>query len=278
MLASKMVQLSDFALFVEQSPLFPRGGLAEPIPPIPDFDLEMPRLYKRPSAPPLRRASRAIQKLLALAGPAYRSGDSGQFGKTYGALSSEFRADLQWILSCWDYLLSTQGCRFLARNSQEKLYSRGDYRLFGRNDFEGLVYRSFRECLVSFASQPKAMGFERFLRDTLWTRISDGYRRLEQPADPNQRRLTAYSYLRCAPYQFLNRYHHERVYRVIRRLPFPLRQTVELYHLSFYREEAASNQAGLTPLEFRRKRWSALKAIARKDYLSFRLLRQIERY
>lgn len=273
-----MVQLSDFALFLEQSPLFPRGGLAEPIPPIPDFSQEMPRLYKRPSPPPLRRASRATRKLLALAGPVYRNNDSGQFGKIYGSLSAEFRADLQWALSCWDYLLSTQGCRFLARDSQEKLYCRGDYRLFTRNDFEGLVYRSFRECLVSFSSRTQAMGFERFLRDTLWTRVSDSYRRLEEPTDRNQRKLTAYSYLRCAPYQFLNHYHHERVYRVVRCLPFPLRQTVELYHLSFYREEAACDQAGLTPPEFRRKRWLALKAIARKDYLSFRLLRQIERY
>ena len=273
-----MVQLSDFALFLEQSAPFPHGGLAEAIPPIPDFDLEMPRVYKQPSPPPLRRAGRSARKLLALAGPAYRNNDSGQFGKIYGALSAEFRADLQWTLSCWDYLLSTQGCRFLARNSQEKLYCRGDYRLFTRNDFEGLVYRSFRECLVSFASQPQTTGFERFLRDTLWTRLSDSYRRLEEPADPNQRKLTAYSYLRCAPYQFLNRYHHERVTRVVRRLPLPLRQTVELYHLSFYREEAACNQAGLTAPEFRRKRWTALKAIAGKDYLSFRLLRQIERY
>jgi len=273
-----MVQLSDFALFLEQSAPFPHGGLAEAIPPIPDFDLEMPRVYKQPSPPPLRRAGRSARKLLALAGPAYRNNDSGQFGKIYGALSAEFRADLQWTLSCWDYLLSTQGCRFLARDSQEKLYCRGDYRLFTRNDFEGLVYRSFRECLVSFASQPQITGFERFLRDTLWTRLSDSYRRLEEPADPNQRKLTAYSYLRCAPYQFLNRYHHERVYKTVRKLPSLLRQTVELYHLSFYREEAASNQAGLTSLEFRRKRWSALKVIARKDYLSFRLLRQIERY
>ena len=273
-----MVQLSDFALFVEQPPALPRGPLAEPIPLIPDFDLEMPRLYKRPSPPPLRRAGQSARKLLSLAGPAYRGGDSGQFGKIYGALSSEFRADLHWILSCWDYLLSTHGCRFLARASQEKLYSRGDYRLFTRNDYEGLVYRSFRECLVSFASGPQTAGFERFLRDTLWTRVSDGYRRLEEPADPNQRKLTAYSYLRCAPYQFLNRYHHERVYQAVRRLPLPLRETVELYHLSFYREEAACSQTGLTSLEFRRKRWSALKKIARKDYLSFRLLRQIERY
>lgn len=273
-----MVQLSDFALFVEQAPPLPRGGLAEPIPPIPGLDLEMPRLTKRPSPPPLRRPGRPARKLLALAGPAWRGGDSGQFGKIYGTLSSEFRADLQWALSCWEYLLSTQGCRFLARNSQEKLYSRGDYRLFTRNDFESLVYRSFRECLVSFASQPQPVRFERFLRDTLWPRLCDAYRRLEQPADPNQRSLTAYSYLRCAPYQFLNRYHHERVTRVIGRLPSPLRQAVELYHLCFYREEAACGETGLTLLEFKRRRWSALKRIAKKDFLSFRLLRQIERY
>ena len=273
-----MVQLSDFSLLVEQAPAFPRG-LAELIPPLPDLDLEMPRVYRRPAAPLLRSSRKAVRKLLHLARTAQQNGNTLEFGKTYGTLTGEFQPDLQWALSCWEFLLSTQGCRFLARNSQEKLYSRGDYRVFSRNDFEGLVYRTFRECLLNFLSeQPQNTGFERFLRKRLWARISDAYRLLEDPPDRNQRKLTAYSYLRCVPYQFLNRYHHDRVYQTISRLPFPLRRTVELYHLSFYREEAASVTAGLDGLEFRRRRWAALRVIAGKDYLSFRLLRQIERY
>ena len=273
-----MVQLSDFSLWVDQAPAFPRG-LAEPIPSIPDLDLEMPRVVRRPAAPPLRSPRKAVRRLLHLARLARLEGNALEFGKTYGALTGEFRPDLQWALSCWDYLLSNQGCRFLARNSQEKLYSRGDYRVFGPNDFEGLVYRTFRECLIGFLSeQASRCGFERFLRQQLWARIHDSYRLLEDPPDRNQRKLTPYSYLRCVPYQFLNRYHHDRVYEVIGRLPFPLRRTVQLYHLSFYREEAAAGLAEIDNLEFRRRRWAAMRVIAEKDYLSFRLLRQIERY
>ena len=273
-----MVQLSDFSLFVDQAPPFPRGP-AEPIPPIPDLDLEMPRVYRRPPPPPLKPAARPVRKLLEEARRSKLDGDAAGFGKNYGALTGCFQPDLQWALSCWDYLLSTQGCRFLARNSQEKLYSRGDYRVFARNDFEGLVYRAFRGCLLDFLSDPAPKtGFERFLRLNHWARLSDAYRQLEDPPDRNQRKLTGYSYLRCVPYRFLNSHHDERVYRWIRRLSSPLRQTVEWYHLSFYREEAAADRIGVEALEFRRRRWAALREIASKDILSFRLLRQIERY
>ena len=272
-----MVQLSDFTVLIDQAPAFPRGA-AEPVPPLPDLDLEMPRVFRRPSLPPLPRRRNAIRKWVEAAAAARRDGDAGKFGKAYGALTGEFRTELQWTLSCWEYLLSTQGCRFLARTSQEKLYCRGDYRVFTRNDFEGLVYRSFRECLLGFLSQPSPVSFERFLRERFWPSIADGYRLLEDPPDRNQRKLTPYSYLRCVPYRFLNPYHHERVYRTISRLPSRLRQPVQLYFLSFYREEAASERAGITLEEFRRRRWGALREVASEDYLSFRLLGQIERY
>ena len=277
MLAVEMVQFSDFSLFLEQSAAFPRG-LVEPLPPIPDLEIEMPRVYQRPSPPPLLQANRSVRKLLHAARDAQRNGEPLEFGKIYGTLTGKFRSDLQWALSCWDYLLSTQGCRFLARSSQEKLYSRGDYRVFTRNDFEGLAYRTFRECLLNYLDGPVEIPFERFLRERLWPRISESYQDLEEPADRNQRKLTAYSYLRCVPYRFMNRYHHERVYRAVRRLPFRQKQAVHFYHLSFYREETAATQAKADSLEFRRNRWTALRAIAREDYLSFRLLRQIERY
>ncbi len=272
-----MVQFSNFSLFVEQSTAFPRG-LVEPLPPIPDFDLDMPRVFQRPSLPPLSRPGHSIRKLLHAAGNAHRAGDAAGFGKTYGTLTGEFRMDLQWALSCWDYLLSKQGCQFVARTPQEKLYTRGDYRAFTRSDFEGLVYRSFRACLLNYLDGGAKTHFARFLREQLWGRISETYRGLEEPADRNQRKLTAYSYLRCVPYRFMNRYHHERVYRTVRRLPFRQRQAVHFYHLSFYREETATTQVKADPLEFRRNRWTALRAIAKEDYLSFRLLRQIERY
>ena len=272
-----MVQLSDFSFLVEGSPAFPRG-LVEPIPPIPDFDLEMPRVYRRPAPPPLRSPRQSVRKLLDQARKAEREGNPSEFGKTYGALTGEFQPDIQWVLSCWEFLLSTQGCRFLARNSHEKLYTRGDYRVFNRSDFESLVYRSFRECLLAYLAPATAADFEPFLRERFWAEIVESYPLLEDPPDRVQRKLTAYSYLRCVPYRFMNLYHHERVYAAVDKLPSRLRKAVELYHLSFYREEAALEKLEVDSLEFRRRRWSALREIASEDFLSFRLLRQIERY
>lgn len=272
-----MVQISDFSILTEEAPVS-RNRWPESVPPIPDWDVEMPRVYRKPPLPPLSRPKPSVQKLLDAARQAHQNGDAAGFGKAYGALTGEFRPDIQWAISCWEFLLTAQGIRFIARNSHEKLYSRGDYRVFNQNDFEGLIFRSFRECVLNYVQGEGQGGFELFLRKSLWPAVSEAYQQLEEPADRNQRKLTGYSYLRCAPYQFLNRYHHERVYKIVRRLPALLRQAVELYHLSFYREEAACAQTGVTPVEFRRRRWAALRAVASKDLLTFRLLRQIERY
>jgi hypothetical protein len=104
------------------------------------------------------------------------------------------------------------------------------------------------------------------------------YATLENPADPLQRKLTGYSYLRCVPYQFLNPYHHHRVYQAVRQVPPPLRETVELYYLSFYTEEATASRIGASPFAFRRRRAAAMRAICSRDFLSHALLLQIERY
>lgn len=272
-----MVQFGDFSVLLEGHPPFPRG-LAEPIPPIPEFNLEMPRVYRRPSPPPLRAARGPVLRLLQQARKARLENNSAEFGKAYGGMTGELRPEILWALSCWEFLLSTQGLRFLARNSHEKLYTRGDYRVFNRGDFEGLAYRSFREVLLAFLDLPEAAEFGGFLRERFWAAIVESYRMLEYPPDGRQRKLTNYSYLRCVPYRFMNLYHHERVYRTLARLPSRLRKPVELYHLSFYREEAAMEKLALDSLEFRRRRWTALRRVASEDFLSFRLLRQIERY
>jgi len=272
-----MVELSEFSTLLEELPR--HRWAAEPVPPVPDIALQMPRVYRRPRAPAaLGRERRAAQRVLRQASQALRDGNGAEFGKAYGQLCSLFQPGLQWARGCWDYLLTTHGCRFLPRTDFEKLYNRGDYRVFTENDFEGLVYRTFKDCLRRHVERPEGQGFERFLRKELWTRISGHYRALENPADPSQRKLTAYSYLRCVPYRFLNRYHDRRVHDALRRLPFRLRQPVELYNLSFCREEAASALAQVESPEFQRRRSEALRAVARSDYLSYVLLRQIERY
>lgn len=272
-----MVRLGDFSVLAEETAAFPRWA-AEPVPSLTGLDREMPRVYRQPRAPQFSRGAKQTRQILLRARQAYREGNPLEFGKAYGELCSEFQPAIQWALSCWEYLLTLRGCRFLSRSGYERLYNRGHYRVFTENDFQGLVHRTFKECLLAYLEGRHFVSFERHLRRNLWPRISDNYRALEDPPDPNQRKLTPYSYLRCVPYQFLNRYHHQRVLHALARLPFPLRQAIELYHLSFYREEAASACAKVTCGEFRHRRLQALGTVAGGDPLSHALLRQIERY
>lgn len=244
----------------------------------PALDIAMPRVYRRPVMPFLQRRRKPLQHLIQEAHRAYRAADGVGFNKAYGQLTSEFNPAIQWALSCWEYLLSTEGCRFLPRSAYEKSYCRGDYRVFTENDYHRLVHKAFKDCLIKHVADSKEQSFHSFLRESFWVEIVNGYRGLENPPNSNQRRLTGYSYLRCAPYQFLNGHHHRRVYKAVKRLPLQLQQVVTLYHLHFYKEEAVVTQAGISLHIFRRRRTEALKRIAAKDRLSCALLTQIERY
>ncbi len=266
----------------------------------PPLDLWLPQLFRRPKAPCFQRGKAPIQKLVAQAAKAHQSQDSSGFGQAYGELLAEFQPAIQWALSCWEFLLSTEGCRFVLRSMEEKLYCRGDYRAFSQNDFQRIVYRTFKECLflyvsgcdsgpsrrvphrrgLNYAAIPpfETTGFRWVFKQTFWPTLLKNYRTLENPPDPAQRKLTGYSYLRCVPYQFLNPYHHERVHGTVKGLPPSQRQAVELYYLRFYKEEAAALNLRISLYAFWRRRKGALRLIAQKDYLSYILLNQIERY
>lgn len=252
-------------------------GLAEEAPAL---DLQMPRVYRQPSQPAeLCRHRVPLGRLLRQAQAARRRQDAAAFGQIYGQLTAEFQPLLQWALSCWDYLLTQQGCRFQARPSHEKLYCRGDYRAFTERDYPRLVSASFKEALADYLDHPSAGdSLESTLRIQFWPRIWSSYQALENPPDSSQRKLTGYSYLRCVPYQFLNSIHHARVYGVVSHLLPPLRQVIELYHLRFLREDAILEELKITWTTFRRRFALALRTIASEDYLSFILLKQIERY
>lgn len=267
-----MVQLLEYPFFVEEE--------------APALGIEMPRVYRRPAMPAFRRRRVELTGLLARVERAHREGDVQGFGRAYAELTSEFQPAIQWAHSCWEYLLSTQGCRFLARSAHEKEYCRGDYKACTEQEFQSLVYRAFKGLLlawlgnpgpVGFENRPRA-GFEGTLRESFWSAVEQSYRSLEDPPDPKQRKLTGWSYLRCVPYEFLNPYHHRRVYESVGRLPEDLKRVVELYYLSFYREEAVAAHARITPHTFRRRRALALRQLAGTDTLSAVLLQQIERY
>lgn len=246
----------------------------------PPLDLLLPQVSRRPKAPRFQRGKAPIQKLVAQAAKAHQSQDGSGFGQAHGELLAEFQPAIQWALSCWEFLLSSEGCRFLLRSMEEKLYCRGDYRAFSQNDFQRIVYRTFKECLLNYAATPslETTGFRWVFKQTFWPTLLKNYRTLENPPDPAQRKLTGYSYLRCVPYQFLNPYHHERVHETVKELPSSQRQAVELYYLHFYKEEAAALNLGISLYAFWRRRKGALRLIAEKDYLSYILLNQIERY
>lgn len=282
-----MVQLPEYPLFVEEGAFslravsVPLGGIGHPVPHIeetPPPDIEMPRVYRRPAMPAFRRQRVGLTALLARIEQAHSEGDAQSFGRAYGELTAEFQPAIQWAQSCWEYLLSTRGCRFLARSVHEKQYCRGDYKVCTEREFQSLVYRAFKELLLGWLGGSTRPGFEGCLRESFWESVDRNYRSLEDPPDPNQRKLTGWSYLRCVPYEFLNPYHHQRVYGAVGRLPADLRRVVELYYLSFYREDAVAEHARISPHAFRRRRALALRRLAGADYLSSILLQQIERY
>ncbi len=267
-----MVQLLEYPFFVEEE--------------APPLDIEMPRVYRRPALRDFRRGRAGLAGLLRRLRQAYAEADAQGFGRAYGELTSEFQPAIQWAHSCWEYLLTTRGCRFLPRSPHEKQYCRGDYRACTEPEFQSLVYRVFRGYLLEWLGNPSPAGFENrlqsgfeaYLRESFWASVERSYRSLEDPPDPKQRKLTGWSYLRCVPYEFLNPYHHKRVYESVGRLPGELKRVVELYYLSFYREEAVLAQASISLHAFRRRRALALRRLAGTDTLSSILLQQIERY
>jgi len=238
----------------------------------------MPQVFRRPKAPLFTRGKACVSRLLTEVSQTNRLSDPSAFGKIYGELFVEFQPAMEWALSCWEYLLSTQGCRFLPRSLDEKRYARGDYRAFTEKDFRLLVNRCFKECLIGYLEETPAIAFAEYLKSRFWSTIFKAYQEMEDPPDPNQRRLTGLSYLRCVPYQFLNTYHHERVTAMVQRLAFPEKQVVQLYTLRFYREEAVLGELEISRHAFWRRRACALRWLSENDYLSFVLLTQIERY
>lgn len=259
-----MVQLLEVPLWIDEE--------------CPILDISLPRVYRKPPAPIFTRGKASVSNLITRAAAAQAQGNPAEFGKTYGELTAEFQPAIEWARSCWDYLLSVFGCRFTARTEAEKLACRGDYRLFTENDFQRLVYRVFKERLTAYLGEPQQMLFAVSLRSSFWAAVQETYRSLENPPDPRERTLTPYSYLRCAPYRFLNDHHQQRVTAAIRRLPDPLRQVIELFHLRFYTEEAARTELEISEWAFRRRYVGALRTVATEDFLSSALLKQIERY
>lgn len=196
----------------------------------PALDIALPQVFTQPLLSHLRRNRLShIEASVARIYRAYQADPARGLGMDYQQLVVEFQPLFTWAIASWDFLLSTEGCRFVTRQHEHRWGARSDYRAVTDKDFSRLIHGIFRACVLEFAQSPSAPSLTRWLREQFWPRTVETYRRLDRPADPRQRALTPYSYLRCAPYRFLNDYHQELVYTTIRQLSRPAHDVVEAY-------------------------------------------------
>ena len=264
MLGSAFLTETDGAVLIQEEPA---------------LDLALPHLFRRP-APPLAfaRGRAPVTKLVRRALEAHGDGAMPQFGEAYGELLVEFQPALGWAVSCWDYLLSTEGCRFVPREMGERRYHRSDYRAVTEPDYARLVQRAFKQRLLAYRPVEDGGSFAGYLRQSFWPALREDYRQLNQPIDARHRTLTPLSYLRCTPYQFLNEYHETLVREALRGLATADRRVLERYYLQFFTREAASEALGVAPTDFEQAQETALRRLRGRSTLAYHLLRQIERY
>jgi len=244
----------------------------------PQLELDFPQVFVQPRIASFGRGKSNVPQLLTKIQRTHTSGDGEGFTRAYNELLVEFRPALNWAFSCWDYLLTTEGIRYLSRPEGEKLYCHGDYRAFTDKDYYRLIHKMFKECVLSYGVKTNGNPFTFYLKKNYWSRILEEYKKLENPPDPRQRKLTQYSYLRCVPYEFMNRYHQEKVAEILSRLKTEEREIAELYFINFYKTEEILKIKNLTPDTFQSLKEEILVKIAFLDTLVHALLLQIERY
>jgi hypothetical protein len=253
----------------------------------PVLDIALPQVFQQPRLTTLCRGklSNLEWKVTHLYQEAARnhpvamaSNGIVPLGEEFQAIVNEFQPLLSWGAACWDYLLTIEGCRFVRRGEHERLYFRGDYRAVTDKDYSRLLHRVFRQCVLAFAQSPDHHVLSSYLRTNFWDSVVQAYRQLDQPADPRQRKLTAYSYLRCAPYQFLNRWHDELVRETVDRLPRAERYATVRYFLHFHTVQATAAALQLSGGAVVELLHRGLFSLASDARLAYCLLRQIERY
>ncbi len=244
----------------------------------PALEIEFPRVFVQPKIESYCRGKSNTSQLLRSTKKSHISGNGEAFTRAYNELVVEFRPFLNWAFSCWDYLLTTEGIRYLSRPEGEKLYCHGDYRAFTDKDFYRFTYRIFKECALSCDPRPKEADFVFYLKKNYWQKIVEEYKKLENPPDPRQRKLTLYSYLRCVPYEFLNNHHQEVVNNTLGMLEKEEREIIEAYFLNFFKEEEILQTKNIAAEDFSRLKEEGLNKLALLNPLVYALLLQIERY
>ena len=245
----------------------------------PALEIAMPQVFEQPALATLQRGKLPnVEALAAQIVRRQRATPEAPLGPDYQELVTEFQPLFAWAVACWDYLLSTEGCRFVPRGSTNRYGMRGDYRVVTDKDYSRIVHQIFRRCVMEFDQEPMIPTLSQWLRARFWPLVLESYRQLEQPPDPRQRILTPYSYLRCVPYQFLNDTHQDLVYAITKRLPAREYHSIEAYFFNFYTETAAAAALGCTDEELRTRLRQGLTKLLIRHRLVYCLLRQIERY
>ena len=245
----------------------------------PALEIALPQVFTQPTLTTLQQGKLPhVEALVAQIFRRHQEQPQGSLGQEYQELVTEFQPLFAWAIACWDYLLSTEGCRFLPRHSKQRLGARGDYYALTDKDYSRMVHGIFRACVLQFARDPSAPSLSQWLRERFWTLILEAYRRLEHPPDPRQRVLTPYSYLRCVPYEFLNEFHHDLVYTTVQRLPALEWQGIDAYFLHFYTETASAASMNLPVDTWQVVLRQGLVKLLVHHRLVYCLLRQIERY
>ncbi len=245
----------------------------------PALEIALPQVFEQPRLLNMQRGKLPqLESLILRIYQNYRSHPEAGLGEDYQAVVNEFQPLFSWATACWDFLLSTEGCRFVPRLGEQRYGIRGDYRVVTDRDYSRLVHRLFRQLLMDYATQPEAVSFSGWLRTHFWPLVQRTYQAMDRPFDARQRSLTAYSYLRCVPYTFLNAYHQDLVTGIIRRLPERQYEAIQIYFLQFFTEPATA-EAMSCPIDHCREILrQGLARLLVHQRLVYCLLRQIERY
>ena len=245
----------------------------------PAVEIALPQVFSQPILTNLQRGRLAnVEGLAAHIARHHQGNLEAALGPDFQELVLEFQPLFTWAMACWDYLLSTEGCRFVPRGTNNRAGIRGDYRVITDKDYSRMVHGIFRRCVLEFSQEPTIPTLSQWMRQRFWPLVSEAYRQLENPPDPRQRILTPYSYLRCIPYQFLNDIHQDMVYSTTKRLPEREYQAIDAYFFNFYTETAAAEAIRASADELRALLRQGLTKLLINQRLVYCLLRQIERY
>jgi hypothetical protein len=245
----------------------------------PALDIALPQVFEQPTLTHLQRGRLPhVEALVAQILRRHHADPDGPLGPDYQELVTEFQPLFAWALASWDFLISTEGCRFLPRVHRQTFGARGDYYAMTDKEYSRMVHAVFRASVFEFAKTPEVPSLSQWLRERFWPLIVDAYRRLENPPDPRQRTLTPYSYLRCVPYRFLNDYHQDLVDATVQRLPSLERKAIDAYFLHFFTASASAEAVEASPQGWSDAMRRGLTKLLIDHRLVYCLLRQIERY